>query len=186
MTALILCTLNSGYLFKEVVEKIESSYLLGSTSIPDECKERVMSDHFYCYIVSAHYENSITTKAFEKAYTDCGFVEYFLRSLSMWAEKENFDAKKWLIPCWNHIRVKYTGEQLQEFARLLLHSVDDIKVHTEPLLDMYIDVSAYCSQKYSAHIFPTKLLPFLTSAKANPTHCYDLSLLIAELLLFLN
>ena len=166
MTALILCTLNSGYLFKEVVEKIESSYLLGSTSIPDECKERVMSDRFYSYIVSAHYENSITTKTFEKAYTDRGFVEYFLRSLSMWAEKENFDAEKWLIPCWNHIRVKYTGEQLQEFARLLLHSVDDIKVHTEPLLDMYIDVSAYCSQKYSVHISPTKLLPFFNISKS--------------------
>ena len=166
MTALVLCTLNSSYLFKEITEKIESTYLSASTYIPGECKDRILSDRFYSYVISARYEDSISQDSFEKAYSDSDFVEYFLRSLSMWAQKEKFDAEKWLIPCWKHIKTNYPPEKCQESSYLMLHSVDDINTYTEPLLNMYLDIVSLCSQKRSIHIKPIKLLPFLDVNKA--------------------
>ena len=161
ITSLVLCTLNSSYLFKEIIEKIESTYLSASTTIPSECKDRILSDHFYSYIISARYESAISQDSFEKAYSDSDFVEYFLRSLSVWAQKEKFDAEKWLVPCWKHIKTNYPPEKCQESSHLMLCTIDDINIYTEPLLDMYLDIISLCSQKRTIHIEPIKLLPFL-------------------------
>lgn len=160
MTALIFSTLNTRYLYKEVTEKIEMTYLSSSTAIPDECKERVLTDHFYGYIVAARYENEISSETFEKAYRDCDFLKYFLHSLRMWTEKANFDAEKWLVPCWNFIKAHYLTEEHHELLYLMLQSADDINVHTDALLDMYIDIVPHCSQKQYMHIKIPKLLPF--------------------------
>ena len=157
MPALALCTLNARRLFREVIDKIETEYLLGQTELPTECKDGTVSTLFYRYIIAARYENVLAIESFQKAYADHDFLEYFCRSLPMWVSKENFDAEEWIIPCWNYVKTSCAPDQCQKLAYLLLHSIDDVKPSTESLLDMYIDIASYCFNKHSLHIEPSKL-----------------------------
>lgn len=169
MTALILCCLNSNYIFKEIIEKIKLCYLQHSYSIPEECKDRILSDQFYSYVISSRYHNMLDSEDFEKAYADPEFVEYFLRCISIWAEKENFSFETYLIPCWAYIKSNYNTEKTKDFANLLMHSMDDMVLPTESILDMYLDIAENYLQPHSVHINHEKILLFFDLNKVKAT-----------------
>ena len=160
MTSLMLCVVNSRYLFKEIIEKIKIKYLSGEYSIPEECKDGILPDCFYAYIISARYENGLTQLEFELAYDDYNFLDYFLRSLSVWPEKEGFTLTEILPNCWAYIKAKYNSDDLQKLAELILHSADDVTIPTEALLDLYIDITTSCSKMNWFYIKVEKVLKF--------------------------
>ena len=169
MTSLMLCIVNSRYLFKEIIEKIKIQYLYGSYLITEECKDGILPEHFYGYIISAFYNNGLSQLDFEKAYNDYEFLEYFLRSLSLWPEKEGFSLTAILPNCWNYIKSKYDGDELQNFAELTIHSAKDVVFPTEEILDLYIDVTNYLNKK---HLYYGKIEKVLKFFDINPDKAF--------------
>lgn len=168
MASLMLCIVNSRYLFEEVIEKLKIKYLYEDCSIPEECKDGILPDNFYAYIISARYENRLTQDEFELAYKDFNFLDYFLHTLSAWPEKDDFSLTEILPNCWKHIKTKHNNDNLQKFAELMLHSADDVVNPTETLLDLYIDITTSCSKKNWFYIKIEKVLKFfdVNSVKA--------------------
>lgn len=180
MTALLLCCLNSDYLFKEIIEKINRYYLQGSHRISKECNDNILSDQFYSYIISARYHNMLSAQNFEEAYADSEFLNHYLRCISAWAEKDNFDFDSYLIPCWTYVKSNYDSENIRNFASLLIDTIDEVRFPTEDLLDMYIDIAEKYLEKYSVHLDLEKVLIFFDINKEKA------SKLIESILTFLG
>ena len=170
MASLMLCVVNSRYLFREVIAKIKTEYLSGDYSIPEECKDGILPDCFYAYIISARYENGLTQLEFELAYNDYNFLDYFLRSLSVWPEKEGFTLTEILPNCWTYIKAKYNSDDLQKLTELILHSADDVTIPTEALLDLYIDITTSCNKMNWFYINVEKVLKFF---EVNPVKAFQ-------------
>lgn len=180
MTALLLCCLNSNYVFREIIEKIKRYYLQDSHCIPAECDDNILPYQFYSYIISARYHNMLSAQDFENAFADSEFLSHYLHSLSTWAEKENFNFDSYLVPCWEYIKSHYSIEKATGFASLIMNSIDDITDPTETTLDMYIDITEKYLKKHSIHLDLEKILVFFDINKEKT------SKLIESILTFLG
>lgn len=159
MSALVLCILHSAYVFPELVDTIKDQYLSGCYSLPVECKDRISERRFYEFIVASCYYGRLTMDELKQAYKFSEFVDYFLRSISMWSGKENFVLEEWLVPCWESIKTYYE-EKVQNYAELLLHSIEYVVVPTQELLDLYIEVALYCKDHMFVRVKTPKVLEF--------------------------
>ena len=160
MASLLICILNSGYIFTELIESVKKHYLENECFIPAECRDGVLPERLYSYIISARYHKELSVFDFEKAYPDENFLEYHLRCISLWAEKEDFFLDDWLIPCWRYIKNNCEVQKQQKLGELLMHSLEYVVDPDESLLDMYLDVvSCFKAQTY-LHLTITNCLKF--------------------------
>lgn len=159
MHSLLLCVLNSHYVFEELVDAVKENYLFGLRDIPDECKDGVLTNRLYEFIIAACQYEYLSQEDMKTAYADSKFVDYFLHSISTWSKKENFVLEDWLIPCWNCI--KENNNEIQDYTELLLHSIGDVVNPTERLLDLYLEALEYCSNSSSIYVDFTKMLDFI-------------------------
>jgi len=159
MSALVLCILHSAYVFPELVDAVKDKYLSGCYPLPNECKDRISERRFYEFIVASCYYGRLTMDELKQAYKFSEFVDYFLRSISMWSGKENFVLEDWIVPCWECIKA-YHEEKVQNYAELLLHSVEHVVVPTQELLDLYIEVVSCCKARMFVQVKTPKILEF--------------------------
>jgi hypothetical protein len=64
MMSLLFCILNSGYIFTELIESVKKHYLDNECFIPTECKDGVLPDRLYSYIISARYHKYLEVEDF--------------------------------------------------------------------------------------------------------------------------
>ena len=159
MTTLMLCIFNSGYVFDELGISIRENYLSGRYSIPKECESRIIKDRLFEFIIASCYYKKLTMEEFEIACDDAEFVSYFLHSISIWSKKEEFVIEDWLIPCWKKVKDRH-GDKKQEYAETLLHSIEDVLVPNEKLLDLYLEVVMCCKRHAFVHVKIEKVLDF--------------------------
>jgi hypothetical protein len=171
MTSLLFCISNSEYIFTELVECVRELYLENKCFIPAECKDGVLPERLYSYVISARYHKELSVVDFEKAYLDENFLEYFLRCISLWAEKDDFVLGDWLIPCWRYIKNNCDFQKQQKLGELLMHSLEYVVVPTEDLLDMYLDVVSCFGDQTYLYLTITNCLKFF---EANATKTKEL------------
>ena len=159
MTTLMLCILNSNYVFDELVNAIRKYYLSGCCSIPKECEGRILKDRLFEFIIASCYYKKLTMKEFEKACDDTEFVNHFLHSISIWSKKEEFVLEEWLIPCWEKVKNKHRDKK-QQYAETLLHSIENALVPNEKLLDLYLDAVSCCERHAVMHVEMDSVLEF--------------------------
>lgn len=147
MTSLMFCVVNSNYIYEELIDKIKAMYISGKLSIPDECKDGIMSQQFYSYIIAARYHEKITQTDIESAFEDENFLQYYIKNLYNWLSKENTQPEEWIIPCWTYIKSCFGKETQQKHAKTLLETVDDIANPSEKVLDVYIELAQICKEK---------------------------------------
>lgn len=183
MSSLLLCTLNSQYVFEELVEAIKNNYLSGRYSIPEECKDGMLTDHFYDFIIASRHFNLLTKEDIVKAYIHPEFTEHLLRNFSTWNAKENFAIEEWLTSCWKYIKVNYDLLKQKQFAEMILHSIDDISEPTEVLLDLYIDVARHCNKSSSIYVQLSNVVVFF---EVNKVKTFELISEIVEKVDFID
>ena len=159
MHSLLLCILNSHYVFEELVNAVKENYLSGLNDIPEECKDGILTNRLYEFIIASSQYEYLSQEDMKKAYAHPKFADYFLHSISVWSKKENFVLEDWLIPCWNCI--KENNNEIQDYAELLLHSIGDVVNPTERLLDLYLEALEYCSNSSWIYVDFPKMLEFI-------------------------
>lgn len=178
MASLLICILNSGYIFTELIESVKKHYLENECFIPAECRDGVLPERLYSYIISARYHKELSVFDFEKAYLDENFLEYHLRCISLWAEKEDFFLDDWLIPCWRYIKGNCDAKKQQKMGELIMHSLEYVVDPTEGLLDMYLDVANCFKEQTYLYLTITNCLKFF---ETNAEKAKKLILKICEL-----
>lgn len=161
MVSLAFCTLNSNYVFQEISDLVTNEYLIKQQELPNECKDRVMPDRFYDYIIAACYYNQIPLEIAQKAFFDYAFIEHLLRHIKTWSEKENFDVEKWIVPCWNYIKTNHP-DRLSKVSVDYMHSINYIKDANETLLDTFCDAVKHIPKGSGFIAEINKILKFLT------------------------
>ena len=156
---LLLSVVHSEYVFEELVKIAKRTYLLGKHAIPDEC-DHYLAEHFYVYLMSAYHLKMLSSEEFEKAYADPAFVNQFLHSVSLWMKKPDFVFDEWIPPCWEYIKNHYDNDKIGEYATTLLHSIEDVSLPTEAILDLYLEVASRCSPKSFFHLDYESVLAF--------------------------
>ena len=159
MTTLMLCILNSSYVFDELGNAIRENYLSGRCSVPEECKGRIIKDRLFEFIIASCYYKKLTMREFEVACDDTEFVDHFLRSITLWSKKEDFVLEDWLIPCWEKVKNKF-GDKKQQYVEVLLHSIESVVVPSKKLLDLYLEAVACCERHAFVHVKIERVLEF--------------------------
>ena len=115
----------------------------------------------------------LSQEEFEKAYKDIDFLKYFLRNIRIWSEKDDFQLSEWIIPCWEYIKTNFDDTLLAEFAENVLHTIEDVKVPTKDLLELYLEAAEKCNKRYCVYANIPKVLSFfeVDTAKAESLIC---------------
>lgn len=159
MTTLMLCIFNSSYVFDELGIAIREKYLSGRCSIPKECEDRILKNRLFEFIIASCYYKKMTMQEFEKACDDIEFVDHFLHNISIWSKKEDFILENWLLPCWEKIKNKY-GDKKQQYAETLLHSIENVTILNEKLLDLYLEAISCCKCHAFVRVKAERVLDF--------------------------
>lgn len=162
MTSLAFCILNTNYVFQEISDLVTSEYLIKQQGFPNECKDRVMSDRFYDYIIAACYYNQITLENAKKAFFDYNFIEHLLHHIKIWSEKDNFNVESWIVPCWSYIKNNYPPDKKASFSADILHAIDCIGEANETLLDTFYEAANCIPKGRGFHAEINNVLKFLS------------------------
>lgn len=159
MSTLMMCILNSKYVFDELAISIKDKYLDGHYPIPNECNDKNMTSRLYDFIIASCFYEKLAMTEFEKACNSSEFVDYFLHTISIWSKKEGFVMEDWLVPCWSKIK-NIHQDKLQDYACSLLYSINDIISPSERLLFLYSEAVLFCASHSFVHVKMSKVLEF--------------------------